>query len=209
MSKKLNIEKVATDRYVATAEKYCTNLQEIYKETGLSLTKKVDALIFVKNYTTADCPPINESEYRLCKLNERYIPIDEPMADLILKLNKKGYKTQYCCCGHQPNPNIPSSVEQYYISFEFGKTTFNLLSNIFEEFTGINVPFTEQALSVIAEPKAEYTKLFKNIVIEKRNDKIIFDGFWQQNLEFYYFIDNRIEAIKCINDVYSKYLDGI
>ena len=217
MSKKVNFRKIvrsieqrAADDYVETAEKYCTNLKEIFKDTGLDLTKKVDALLFVKNHTKDnECPPPVKSEYRLCKIDEKYAPIDEPIADLILKLNQLGYKTLFCCCGH-PKARASFPVDQFYISFEFGEHIFSLLTEIFKEVTNISIPLTENRLSITAEPKEDYARLFRDITFNKRNNVVtkIESTYWKQTLDFHYFSNRQEEAINCINNLYFKFLSN-
>ena len=50
----------------------------------------------------------------------RFIELDDPIADAIAVLNRKGYRTAFCCSGHAGTRYMPVVA---YIQYEFGCIT--------------------------------------------------------------------------------------
>ena len=73
--------------------------------------------------------------FRLVEFGEKLIAIDEDIADLIIYLNKLGYKTTYCCQGHKEKYFHRS----YYISFVPSKHNEILAHTIFENLSKIKL----------------------------------------------------------------------
>lgn len=81
---------------------FCLLCGEIYrKETVFS---KSEYKIADKTYTWTLCPKV--------KCNGNVIEVDDMFLPIIKMLNKKGYITNHCCCGHVDDGCIES-----YISF--------------------------------------------------------------------------------------------
>ncbi len=61
---------------------------------------------------------------KIIKQTEDSVEIDRPIALLIALLNRKGYKTLFCCSGHDnSNP---------YITFEYSEKTRELCNYVFD-----------------------------------------------------------------------------
>ncbi|HBG2405021.1 TPA: Rho termination factor N-terminal domain-containing protein [Clostridioides difficile] len=54
---------------------------------------------------------------RLIHAGDFLIELDEAIADIIIELNKKGYKTSNCCSGHIYKDNVKNKETNCYISF--------------------------------------------------------------------------------------------
>ena len=96
----------------------CTNKDEM-----LSQYTEED----IMRLTPYGCQP-EPDLFRFVKFGDIYATIDEDIADVIIKLNKHGYITKYCCSGHYYNGK--TSHSNYYISFENSKQNIDLIDRI-------------------------------------------------------------------------------
>ena len=104
----------------------CTNFEEAVEE--LDLTKDVwEEFLF--SPTLGYLFPEHNEKFRLTRLEEDgpWIPIDEGIADVIIDLNKKGYKTRYCCSGHDYEK---SHFNGYIFFYEMTKEQMENLMNV-------------------------------------------------------------------------------
>lgn len=103
------------DRYI----QFCTNWDEVATREKIKLNYQY--LSYLEHNKLTYPVPTNDCDgFRLVLgLNRyyplRYVPIDEPIADLIIDLNKRGYVTTWCCCGHP----VSTDGGQGYISFSW------------------------------------------------------------------------------------------
>lgn len=58
-------------------------------------------------------------ELSSCKTDDCF-EVDDAIAEIIVVLNRKGYRTAFCCSGH---PDAGHDPEVAYIQFEFGGIT--------------------------------------------------------------------------------------
>ena len=103
----------------------CTNFDEVVKELGLT---KDTWEKFLYSPTLDYVFPENNEKFKLVQLEESgpWIPIDDGIADIIVDLNKKGYKTRFCCEGH----NRSQSCGGYIFFHELDEGQMNSLMNI-------------------------------------------------------------------------------
>ncbi|MCB2291334.1 gamma-glutamylcyclotransferase [Clostridium sp. CS001] len=66
-----------------------------------------------KTMACMKCLTIHKEGETFCRKCLRSLSeMDTPMLDIIFDLNKKGYKTEFCCCGH---PTLNSSYSAYFL----------------------------------------------------------------------------------------------
>lgn len=71
--------------------------------------------------------------------NKEYVVIDDDIAYIIQTLNKKGYKTRFCCSGHfgEDNPSVKQKVYDGYIFFMDAHNFKNLPKQVVQETPNI------------------------------------------------------------------------
>jgi len=100
---------------------HCSNRSDIEQSVS-----KDDLMEFVLNVRGSK--RMNNDRYRCVRLpfdggedrHDEWCEIDEEIADLILELNEKGYRTDACCAGHieEGYSTDPMSFVNLYISFD-------------------------------------------------------------------------------------------
>lgn len=57
-------------------------------------------------------------------INNKEIEVDNLIANSIIKLNRLGYHTIYCCSGHCTNNRVKLHADYGYIAFKYRKTPY-------------------------------------------------------------------------------------
>ena len=87
------------------------------------------------------CPKCNTlyEDKMICKCGEliHFIRIDKNIADIILELNKKGYKTSQCCEGHIEDGYFHPYI---YFSYLFDVNVYGMARQISEVIESENLP---------------------------------------------------------------------
>lgn len=70
-----------------------------------------------------------EGKYRCPECGNYIIPIDKEISEIIMKFNKLGYKTTYCCAGHV-DELYNDFISKPYIAFKYDIHKFKKIRNI-------------------------------------------------------------------------------
>ena len=190
---------------------FCTNIDQVKQETGLDITTEEGAMMFRVNYVhPMSCFP-EKDYFRIVRIRDKYTYIDEPIADLIIELNEKGFETMYCCCGHNIEYRTRNNLGRFYIVFKFGEKNYKLMSSVMKKLTGVKSDKYSKRAMVLENinPKTELNRIIKNVTLEKREDnfneyevngrKYKADEYtWQQSIGIRYYKKNREQAIDII-----------
>lgn len=140
----------------------------------------------------------NHSEYTYngmcinCKSPVQYIPVDYNIGDIISILNKKGYRTKFCCEGHRLD-------DCGYILFEDTKYNKNILeyAKMLPEEFFIDIKEYKGHVNNIVKDEDEYA------IITKENRYIIRWEFLNVYNPKYIFntLKDWVDALPCIHDV--------
>lgn len=72
-------------------------------------------------YFASELSPYERRRYMcpnyFCVAHQELVTIDELMVKPVVELNKKGYKTAYCCSGHNPRKMDPYATNAYIAFF--------------------------------------------------------------------------------------------
>ena len=115
----------------------CKNREEFEGRLGIKVNKEtIENLLDsgIINYS------LGMHDFKICRLGTSWAPIDLGIADLIEELNRRGYRTDYCCSGHtvrKQRKGIDWKYydKSYYISFAAEQPNKNLQA-IFEFLFG-------------------------------------------------------------------------
>lgn len=202
----LFLKKIKSRLFYLFKRGYCTNLDTVISETGLDLRGSYNAVdTFVEDYCNKEglCLVTTADYFRLCKIGEFYVQLDEPMADLMIKLNSNGHTTRFCCCGHITKYG---SVTGLYISFKKCDNTVNLMLNVIKELTGAffdSIAGLDQlSYEIKLEARNDYRDKFRFITLEGKR----FRGDDTITFRARYLRDHRDEAIKLINNIFMTSL---
>ena len=200
------LKKIKSRLFYLFKRGYCTNLDTVISETGLDLRGSYNTVdTFVEDYCNKKglCFVTIADYFRLCKLGESYIQIDEQIADLIINLNSNGHSTRFCCCGHITKYG---SVTGLYISFKKCDNTVNLILNVIKELTGAHfdsiASLDQLSYEIKLEARSSYRDKFKFITLEGRR----FKGDDIITFRARYSRDRRDDAIKLINNIFMTSL---
>lgn len=198
----LFLKKIKSRLFYLFRKGYCTNLDTVISETGLDLRGSYNTVdTFVEDYCNKEglCFVTIADYFRLCKIGEFYIQVDEPIADLMLNLNSNGYTTRFCCCGHITKYG---SVTGLYISFKKCDNTVNLMLNVIKELTGASFDsiagLDQLSYEIKLEARNDYRDKFRFITLEGKR----FSGDDIITFRARYLRDRRDEAIKLINNIF-------
>ena len=138
---------------------------------------------------------------RLMMFEGKLVPIDEPIADLVSTMNRKGFKTLACCCGHIG----PEETDgQYYFMLENSKKNQKLL-NIINKFC-MKDPESETAKHYASAGFIDLDKMSKAFEVSDCIRKFVKTYLYSTsngNLGVYFFWEDE-NAIKYINSVISR-----
>lgn len=211
------------NRFIYLCKKnYCTNFDFIRSELNLDLLNPENVDKFINEYCSLDNICLQYKDFfRFCKIGDNFVAIDEPFADLIIKLNNLGYSTEFCCSGHlrlvrssSSRPlqkyKISENVIDSYISFKNQNGVFDLLSDIFYLFTNIelssfkSVDFSSRYFNIKVSSSKKYSEIFKFIELDGKRifhrDRIV--------IRFKYYPKYRKEALRIISSIFDLVLQG-
>lgn len=181
--------------------KYCINVDGVKSATNLDIRNIEDAIEFVSTYYSNTAGLVTSEPFKLVKFEGKYCPIDEPIADLIIELNARKFKTLYCCCGHEKG----NTEIDYYITFDFGDNTFKLLNKVYNILTDSTeiIKYTDKKIK-LEGPILDYQRYLTKIKVIKRDVRILSlenstISVWKQQLIITYKTKHREESIDLIN----------
>lgn len=152
-----------------------------------------------------------EDKVRYVKLD---VEIDEPIAGLIIKLNRNHLQTKFCCCGHEmtkqiifnsqepeyisvknDHPHIYITFAKYNLTIEFVKYLQDMLTDgILESRGGQFIKY---------KIKKEYAHILTKFKVEYDNENEI-------TIRLYYtpnnFEESRKYAVKCLNKGLNQFI---
>ena len=111
----------------------CTNVESIKRGLKLTTNKQLMDFLTQNNPELEYTIPVSRQEaWRLVLINKKFTVVDEPMADVISRINRWGFVTKFCCCGGHPYASDSvKSQPFYYILFEKSSRADQLVLELF------------------------------------------------------------------------------
>ena len=118
------------EKYLSQHLYNCTNKAEL--EEGLDLSSGDAISAMAKKFSNSTSFP--SSEWRAVKMPDgHYAAIDEPIAELIITMNAMGFRTKFCCCGHQ-SEIIENGTTEFYIYSDYDSVLLGVFLNLAKKF---------------------------------------------------------------------------
>ena len=136
------------------------------------------------------------SEIAIPEVEKRSFECDDLIAPVISILNKKGYKTKFCCCGH-PYPELTSMYILIYEGYNDGiSSIFGSFESIDYEFFDKAIEYREISLSDIPEDErfdpSEIDETRPYHVFYVKHDKLIYGSIAYISFEKKYFSERDL-----------------
>ena len=123
----------------------CTNAENIKRGLKLTTNRQLMDVLTQNNPELKFTIPVSHQEaWRLVLINKKFHVIDEPMADVISRINRWGLVTKFCCCGgHSRELDDIKSLPIYYILFEKSAKADQLALELFNTLAAEQVKKSE------------------------------------------------------------------